>query len=224
MFFCFFFPSTVLSTSSNFEISHDPAIESLNSTTYIAQHHISSTPPFRPIAAWCSCVFLTCFQLNASIHHALPSITRRAVRDFGRKMVTESREELIDHFTVADLDTVADRIIAKASDSFLDKCLEKRLLTIEAKPLINALAKAERLGYDPNDIVQEDHHERVIPQEAYPGAASATAPTFSQQPPSQPPQSYSPANPTTQCGRCFRTFTYPSSHDYVSDSHALSGQ
>ncbi|KAK0620398.1 hypothetical protein B0T14DRAFT_496938 [Immersiella caudata] len=163
------------------------------------------------------CAFLTYSQLNASIHHALPSITRRAVKDFGRKMVTESRDDLIDHFTVSDLDAVVDRILAKASDSFLDKCLEKRLLTIEAKPLINALAKAERLGYDPSDVVQEDHHERVIPQEAFPGAGPATAATFAQQrpnPPPQPSQSYSPAAQTSQCGRCFRTFGYLEAYNY----------
>jgi hypothetical protein len=134
-------------------------------------------------------------------------------------MVTESRDELIDHFTVADLDAVVDRILAKASDSFLDKCLEKRLLTIEAKPLINALAKAERLGYDPSDVVQEDHHERVIPQEAYPGAGPAAAASFAQQrtsQPSQPPQSYSPAAQSSQCGRCFRTFGYVEPYNYVS--------
>ncbi|KAK0641650.1 hypothetical protein B0T16DRAFT_393901 [Cercophora newfieldiana] len=171
--------------------------------------------------------FHQAFILNASIHHALPSITRRAVRDFGRKMVTESREDLMDHFTVADIDAVADRIIAKASDSFLDKCLEKRLLTIEAKPLINALAKAERLGYDPADVVQEDHHERVIPQEAYPGAGPAPSTSFSQQRtslPPQPVQSYTPPAPTTQCPRCFRTFTYPEAHSYHMRNNVCSAQ
>jgi len=154
--------------------------------------------------------FHQAFILNASIHHALPSITRRAVRDFGHKMVGESKEELIDHFSTADLDSVADKIIAKASDSFLDKCLEKRLLTIEAKPLINALARAERLGYEPNDMIQEDHHERVIPQEAYPGAAHAAAPAYPQR-----PQSLSSTSvQALRCPNCYRGFQYKPAHDY----------
>ncbi|KAK5657773.1 hypothetical protein OQA88_2846 [Cercophora sp. LCS_1] len=159
--------------------------------------------------------FHQAFVLNASIHHAVPSITRRAVRDFGRKMVAESKDELINHFSTADLDAVMDQILSKASDSFLDRCLEKRLLTIEAKPLINALAKAERLGYDPSDMVQEDQHERVIPQEAYPGAG-ATAASFSQrQPqPAHPQPANSPSTLQLQCTRCFRTFVYQAPYDY----------
>ncbi len=161
-------------------------------------------------------------KLNASIHHALPSITRRAVRDFGRKMVAESKEELILHFSTSDLDDIADNIINKASDSFLDKCLEKRLLTIDAKLLVDALARAERLGYDQSDIVQDNQAERVVPQEAYPGAASA-ANGFAQAqaaqpappPPTQQPAGYQPT-PQLQCLRCYRTFTYQTAHDYVS--------
>jgi len=130
-------------------------------------------------------------------------------------MVAESREELVDHFTSADLDGVVDKILAKASDSFLDKCLEKRLLTIEAKPLINALAKAERLGYDPGDYVQEDQHERVIPQEAYPGAATSN-PGNPQQRTAQPTQTWDQTSPPLQCMKCLRTFQSLNSYEYVS--------
>lgn len=171
------------------------------------------SPYFPPLQA------LTQSQLNASIHHAQPTITQRAVRDFGSKMVTESKHELMAHFSADALDEVADIIISKASNSFLDKCLEKRLLTIEAKPLINALAKAERLGYEPGDVVQDDQHERVIPQEAYPGAAAGA--NGHQAPPSQP----SPAFPQTgqgqlQCMKCFRTFMHASAFNHVSKSLA----
>ncbi|KAL2259334.1 hypothetical protein VTK26DRAFT_7040 [Humicola hyalothermophila] len=155
--------------------------------------------------------FHQAFVLNASIHHASPLVTRRAVCDFGRKMVSESKHELIQHFTTADLDEVADLIISKASDSFLDKCLEKRLLTIEAKPLINALAKAERLGYDSSDIIQDAHNERVIPQEAYPGAVTATDGYRGQ--PGQLPHAQSPQQ-QAQCMRCYRTFVATSAYDY----------
>jgi hypothetical protein len=130
-------------------------------------------------------------------------------------MVTESAEELIKHFTTTDLDSVADILLEKASDSFLDKCLAKRLLTIGAKPLVNALARAERLGYDHTDnIILEDRHERVVVQEAFPGAPATTVPATA-----QPRTSPSPQGPTAhlQCGLCFRTFPYQAAFDYVSN-------
>jgi len=161
--------------------------------------------------------FHQAFVLNAAIHHALPSITQRAVRDFGGKMVNESKDEIIAHFTTEGLDEVADLIIEKASDSFLDKCLAKRLRTIEAKPLINALAAAERLGYEPGDIIQDEQHERVIPQEAYPGAT----PTANGRPAlaSQPSPAYPEAGRTQlQCMQCFRTFMHTSAFDHHTGS------
>lgn len=130
-------------------------------------------------------------------------------------MVNESKDEIIAHFTTEGLDEVADLIIEKASDSFLDKCLAKRLRTIEAKPLINALAAAERLGYEPGDIIQDEQHERVIPQEAYPGAT----PTANGRPAlaSQPSPAYPEAGRTQlQCMQCFRTFMHTSAFDHVS--------
>ncbi|EAA28264.2 hypothetical protein GE21DRAFT_6088 [Neurospora crassa] len=142
--------------------------------------------------------FHQAFILNAAIHHAVPSITRRAVRDFGQKMVLESKHELISHFSTADLDDIADAIINKASEAFLDKCLNARLLTIEAKPLITALAKAERLGYNPADIVEEQH-ERVTP------TSQAARP-----PP--PPQSTYPGR--LQCMGCYRVFTHQVPYEY----------
>jgi hypothetical protein len=134
-------------------------------------------------------------------------------------MVTESKRELIAHFTPEALDEVADVIIAKASDGFLDKCLEKRLLTIEAKPLINALAKAERLGYEPGDIIQ-DGHERVIPQQAFPGVAAIA--NGHHAPASQPAPVYPQTGRTQlQCLQCFRTFTHATAYEHVSNKLPL---
>lgn len=117
-------------------------------------------------------------------------------------MVLDSKHELISHFSKADLDDVADAIISKASDAFLDKCLNARLLTIEAKPLLTALARAERLGYNPADIVEEQH-ERVVP---------TAQPARPVPPPSQP--NY-PGR--LQCMGCFRVFTHQAPYEYVSD-------
>ncbi|KAH8198465.1 hypothetical protein TruAng_007397 [Truncatella angustata] len=92
-------------------------------------------------------------QMNAVIHHANGLIFKRAIKDFGHKMVSESKHEVIEHFAAKDLDDVADIILDKASDEFLDKALEKRLGTIDARSLINALARAERLGYENSDAM-----------------------------------------------------------------------
>lgn len=158
---------------------------------------------------------LTQNQLNAAIHHSVPAITKRAIHDFGAKMVADSLVELVGHISTQHLDQVADIIIAKASDNFLDKCLEKRLLTIETQPLTQALAKAERLGFGPDDeLQQEGQHERVMPHEAYQGASAVAPP-----PPAYPPS----AQQSLQCIRCLRTFTQLSAYDYASRSIPILG-
>jgi hypothetical protein len=184
-------------------------------STFLLFHFQQISPEKMQESPYFPQLSLTQSQLNASIHHAASTVTQRAVRDFGAKMVADSKHELILHFTTEALDEVADIIIRKASDSFLDKCLEKRLLTIEAKPLINALAKAERLGYEPGDVIQEDQHERVIPHEAYPGA-SAGPNGFHARPSQPPPAAPPPAGRTQlQCMKCFRTFTHAAACEYV---------
>ena len=123
-------------------------------------------------------------------------------------MVADSLVELVGHISTQHLDQVADIIIAKASDNFLDKCLEKRLLTIETQPLTQALAKAERLGFGPDDELQQEGHE------AYQGAP-AVAP---------PPSAYpSPAQQAFQCIRCLRTFAHLSAYDYASRNIPILG-
>ncbi|EFQ32452.1 hypothetical protein CGRA01v4_05878 [Colletotrichum graminicola] len=102
----------------------------------------------------------TAFLMNVTMHIADQGILHRAVRDFGSRIVPAAKHDLVDLMSQSDLDEVADAIISKASNTFLDKALVARLPTIEARRLVNALARAERLGYDANDIISDDH---VIP-------------------------------------------------------------
>ncbi|KAL2267065.1 hypothetical protein VTJ83DRAFT_4342 [Remersonia thermophila] len=148
--------------------------------------------------------FHQAFILNASIHHAQPHVMKRAVRDFGGKVVAEAKQELVAHVTTEILDDIADFLIEKASDRFLDKCMEKRLLTIEAKPLINMLARAKRLGYEPTDIIQ-DGQEHVIPQAIPPTTTMATTTV-------QP--SANTDGPRLQCLDCYRTFVFEDAFNY----------
>ncbi|KAK7226507.1 hypothetical protein V2G26_014510 [Clonostachys chloroleuca] len=119
---------------------------------------------------WQSCFlgsdFHNAFILNTMLHQASPSVLSRAIQDFGGKMVTSSLPQILGHCTTEDYDRVADVLISKVSLEFLDKALARRLETIEARSLVNALARAERLGYDVSDIVEDRNNgkpEHVIP-------------------------------------------------------------
>ncbi|KAF4985553.1 hypothetical protein FGRMN_11165 [Fusarium graminum] len=102
------------------------------------------------------------FLLNATMHQASSETIAKAVQEFGAGLVKKSKRELMGHLTAPDLDELADLILPRVSPQFLDKALARRLETIPARQLVNALARAERLGYDVQDIVQE-HNEHVIP-------------------------------------------------------------
>lgn len=69
----------------------------------------------------------------------------------------------MEHLSPNDFDELVDLILPRLSNQFLDKALARRLETIPARHLVNALARAERLGYDVQDIVQEQNGEHVIP-------------------------------------------------------------
>lgn len=91
---------------------------------------------------------------------------RRSVQDFGAQLVQAALPEIINRCTGPELDQVTDLLLSKLSPEFLDRALAQRLETIDARSLVNALARAERLGYDVSDIVverQPDKPEQVVP-------------------------------------------------------------
>ncbi|KAF9769413.1 hypothetical protein IL306_013172 [Fusarium sp. DS 682] len=106
--------------------------------------------------------FHVAFLLNATMHRASSQTIAKAVQEFGAGLVQKSKRELLGHLNAGDFDELADLILPRVSTQFLDKALARRLETIPARQLVNALARAERLGYDVKDIVQE-HNEQVIP-------------------------------------------------------------
>ncbi|KAI1638571.1 hypothetical protein F4809DRAFT_599669 [Biscogniauxia mediterranea] len=144
------------------------------------------------------------FLLNAVIHHANGVIVRRAIKDFGSKMVTEAKQEIISHFKSRDIDDITDAILERCSDAFLDKAMEKRLKTVDARSLINALARAERLGYENSDVI-EDYKEKVVTTKPAPVSAPVpphlAIPTYNhvrQPAPQPPPPSSASPRPTQQ--------------------------
>ncbi|KAI1083141.1 hypothetical protein F5B20DRAFT_528719 [Whalleya microplaca] len=155
------------------------------------------------------------FLLNACIHHSNGVIIRRSIKDFGAKMVADGKHELVAHLKTNDLDELVDNILGRASDDFLDRAMEKRLRTIDARSLINALARAERLGYENSDVL-DDHREKV---------AAAVPPMRPEHPtqhqqyqhrPTQPPSQARPERPPTllQCRLCWRQFRRSQHYEY----------
>ncbi|KAF4123404.1 hypothetical protein GMORB2_6105 [Geosmithia morbida] len=107
----------------------------------------------------------TAFILNGMIQQASPAVLQKCVLESGAKMSCIANH-LLGFFSTEGLDQVTDLILSKASSQFLDKAMEARLKSIDARSLVNALARAERLGYDENDVVRErapGQPENVIP-------------------------------------------------------------
>ncbi|PSS00658.1 hypothetical protein BD289DRAFT_450233 [Coniella lustricola] len=172
---------------------------------------------------WKKCLlgseFHLAFVLNATIHYASPAAIQRGIRDFGGAMIANGKHAIIDMMTTQDLDEVADLILAKASVAFFDRALERRLKTIEAKKLINALARAERLGYDPSDVEEEvAQHPAPVPS-CHPVPTSVSVPQFMHAMPSIAPP-VSSVSPFPQqplplhCTTCLRRFNRQSAYDY----------
>ncbi|ETS04465.1 hypothetical protein M419DRAFT_51946, partial [Trichoderma reesei RUT C-30] len=106
------------------------------------------------------------FVANAAINYSSPGVISRTMQDLGEKVIRSSKREIAKHFSGQDLDEIADLIGPKLSPHFQDRVMATRLETIGAQDLINALARAERLGYHINDIVKKKPGpggESVIP-------------------------------------------------------------
>jgi hypothetical protein len=148
-------------------------------------------------------------------------------------MITSARTQIIEAMTSADIEAVAPQILSKASDAFLDAALEQRLRSIDAKRLINALARAERLGYEPSDVVDEedDPAESQSPADQYEHAMHVAAPpppVAMTQPAPPPPQASEAPQPVPgsgheapvppdkilYCKMCFRKFVYRSAYEH----------
>lgn len=187
-------------------------------------------------------------QMYAVFQRASSATFNRAVQQFGKGMVTSAKQSIMAHLTSQDFDELADAMLPKLSNEFLDKVLARRLETIRARPLVNALARAERLGYNVRDIVEErtaNGAEHVVPSlgplpalslpqpppGTQPGPRRASAPSRPE-PGSRPTQSprhvpsATPSKGTNQhgiihCNRCGRPCSGELALHYVSRSLAF---
>jgi len=158
---------------------------------------------------WQKCIlgsdYHTAFIMNAAIHHASPGALQRGMRDFGETLVHATKVQIAGHMTPRLLDELADILLSKAGPRFLDKAVARRLPTIPAKTLLNSLARAERLGYDANDIEEEEEGDEPEPSLLPPPAAPLQQPQQrpppgplpipAQQPAKRPIQYQPPAQP-----------------------------
>ncbi|KAH7035249.1 uncharacterized protein B0I36DRAFT_90081 [Microdochium trichocladiopsis] len=124
------------------------------------------------------------FILNILITTTSEDVVAKTVKQLAHLIAPGSARHLIPQFHAPDFDALADDILNRCSDQFLDKALERRLQTIGPKALINALARAERLGYEKGDILDESS-ERIIG--GMPRPPLPLPPKQHQQPPPPPP-------------------------------------
>jgi hypothetical protein len=89
------------------------------------------------------------FLVRAILKHSTPHVYERAIEDYG------------------------DKFLEAADDEFLDQALELRLPSIDADKLVALLARAKRLGYDEQDVVDEE--EDVVPAQNGPAEGSEPA-------------------------------------------------
>lgn len=105
-------------------------------------------------------------------------------------MIKAAKYEIARQFDRQDLDDIVEFVSGKASDEFLDKLLARRLETIEGRQLINALARAERLGYNAEDIIEQNGQvgrEHVIPSLPHARPPALMTPTPHHQTPQSAP-------------------------------------
>ncbi|PHH74783.1 hypothetical protein CDD80_2855 [Ophiocordyceps camponoti-rufipedis] len=123
------------------------------------------------------------FVLKAIVPSATPAMLALALQ--ASMDPAETRKRMLDTLTPKELNGLADAILSKASDDFLDQAMARRLETIGARRLVNLLARAERLGYDVRDVVEEktatNGTEKVVPTTAPPWSSAPVTPAANPQ-------------------------------------------
>ncbi|CAK7262924.1 hypothetical protein SEPCBS57363_000304 [Sporothrix epigloea] len=148
------------------------------------------------------------FMLKSLLMVISPAAARSAFKEFGSKAVRSAKAEIVAHLRTSDIDKVAGQILAQASEKFLDAALDIRLRSIDAKRLVNALARAERLGYEIDGVLAEPDPQResAVLQELHQGLDQ------------QQPLPVATASPPRQCAVCSRLYTTESAYiDHVTN-------
>ena len=140
---------------------------------------------------------------------------RVAVANFGKNFVKNAQMEIISQFTPEMLAEVETAVVDRAPDSLLDLAMEKRLNTIRARSLLNMLARAERLGFNENDIVDDvpGRGPRNL------GVPNSTSSQLREMPAARPPPQHQASGRSTDpltCPFCLRRYVSQMARDHVS--------
>lgn len=160
--------------------------------------------------------------MNVVTHKCSGPSAKMAIGKFGKDLVKHAREEIMTHFTPSLLAEVEDLIVNKAPDSLLDKAMERRLNSIPARPLLNMLARSERLGYDESDIIPDNDAQsaKLAPPSDRPSYGVHQS---GSQEPSRPDLGVNPLRPqgdpnsSTTCHLCGKQYFSTVTRDHVSN-------
>jgi hypothetical protein len=157
--------------------------------------------------------------MNAALDRATLGTVKTTAKLLGNKFMRMAGTELLSQVTPEILGKMEDLIVSKAPDSLLDKAMRRRLDTIGARPLLNMLARAERLGYDANDIIEDGAQAAPAVAKA---VKTATAPLNGQAslPSTNPPAPLTSACAPLSCPLCHRQFAVVAVRDHVGFFHA----
>ncbi|KAJ4164259.1 hypothetical protein LMH87_005940 [Akanthomyces muscarius] len=137
------------------------------------------------------------FLCSTMFHRAPPATLSRTVEQHGARLVKHSASQIAKHLKMAELDMIAPLLLPKLSPAFLDKALALRLESIQGQQLVNALGRAERLGYDVRDVVTGNASGPPRQEKVIPTANPIPVPSTSMLPrASQAPQQPGPGSPS----------------------------
>lgn len=160
----------VLSDPANAALSQDLANRMATASPEVVRHVVRNH--FETICTGSE--YHMYFILSVIMREASSDMLRTFIKEFGGRVARECSVEIASNWSAAEIDDLAPYILPRCGSAFLDRALETRFRTIPAQSLVNYLARAQRLGYEESDIVDNT----TIP----PMVVENNAPAQSQQP------------------------------------------
>ncbi|CAK7274476.1 hypothetical protein SEPCBS119000_006191 [Sporothrix epigloea] len=145
------------------------------------------------------------FLLRNLLEVTPPDAAQTCIKSTGRKLWKDTIAEKYEQMSTSGIDSATAQILARASNKFLDAALDIRLRSIDAKSLVNALARARRLGYEPDETFEQPSRDSgpAVYQEMRRDASAGADADAGQ----QPPPSTAVASSEWQCAVCGKQYT-----------------
>lgn len=105
------------------------------------------------------------FILRAGFKNANPSVTEKVLKDntLFKELLLDVASKKSPVIEKVITNATPDQLLRHTPQRIIDEALAERLKTVSAKQLISWLARADRLGYKMDDIIDEDD-ESVVPR------------------------------------------------------------